>query len=341
MWFSPSITLNDLVGLCRILRHSLEAGISPVKIFQQQSRKGSNPLSRAAGRIAQKLQQGNSFQTALKGESGFPPLFCSLVGLGEQTGHLPEILQSLEEYYRQQQTLSRQFRSQITSPVLQFVLAVFLIAFVIWIFGILGSPSQDSSSLSLFGLRGTWGALIFLSLVFGTGFLIFLGYRQLARWLQGRALVDRLLLNLPGIGPCQQALALGRFTLALQLTLDTGMSPQKAAKHSLLATGNAAFESQINKVIKSLKAGEDLTSALSNTGLFPEDFRTLLAVAEESGSVPEVMQRQCQYYQEEAGRKLKALSQMAAWSVWLIYAIFAVLMIFQIAGVYLGSLGGR
>ena len=109
---------------------------------------------------------------------------------------------------------------------------------------------------------------------------------------------------------------------------------------SLQATGNAAYEVQVRSVKEALMNGEDLTTALTQTELFSEEFRSIFAVAEESGRVPEVMEAQCKRFQEDAERKLKALAQMAAWGVWLLYAGFAIAMIFQLAGIYFATLKG-
>ena len=52
--------------------------------------------------------------------------------------------------------------------------------------------------------------------------------------------MQELLLRLPLVGPCLRALALGRFALALSLTMEAGLSLGKALRQSLAATGNAA-----------------------------------------------------------------------------------------------------
>ena len=334
MLFSRSISLTNLIQLCRVLRHSMEAGLVPTQILRQQAERGSLAFRPIALRMSEELQQGSSLHDAMKKQACFPPLLLTLVSLGEKTGYLPEIMGSLEKYYQTQQNLSRQFRSQILLPAIQFFLGVGIIAFVIWIFGVI-DPSP--SGLKLLGLRGTSGALIFLGIVFGVLIGVFVGYRQLSGYLRGKAAVDRFLLGLPGIGPCVRALAMSRFTLAMQLTLDTGMPVQKAVAASLQATGNAAFEAQVKRVKSSVREGDDLTTALSQTGLFTDEFRSLFAVAEESGRVPEVMRSQCKYFVEEAERRLKGLAQMSAWLVWLIYAIFIITMIFQLAGIYFQS----
>ena len=336
MWFSRYLPPGQLAQFCRSVRYSLEAGISPKKIFRQQSELGPIQVRLISKQMESRLEQGDRLRDALAKEKSFPPLFVQMVGVGERTGYLPEVLSSLEHYYQTQQTLTRQFFSQILLPVLQFTFAVLIVAFVIWIFGVIGGTSENS--LSLFGLRGTSGALIFLGSVVGTLVFLFVGYRLLSRLLKGKELVDKMLLGIPMFGPCMRALAMSRFTLAMQLTMDSGMSIHKGVAMSLAATGNAAFAAMTNRVKKYLKAGEDLTAALTSTRLFSQEFCLMVAVAEESGSVPEVMRKQSQYFQEETERKLKQLAQSAAWGVWLVYAVFAIVMIFQLAGIYFNAL---
>ena len=89
---------------------------------------------------------------------------------------------------------------------------------------------------------------------------------------------------------------------------------------------------------KDCSSTEILQPALKSTRLFPRVFLHTTEVAEESGQLPEVMRRQCVNYQDEVGRRLRTLTQMAAWGVWLMYAIFAIVMIFKLASLYLGAL---
>jgi type II secretory pathway component PulF len=169
-------------------------------------------------------------------------------------------------------------------------------------------------------------------------FLLFVAYKLLAR-LRGRAALSRLWLRLPLVGPCAEALALGRFALALRLTLDSTLPIARALRLSLAATGNAAFESQAGAIAAELKSGRDLTSALVQAGIFPARFLEMAAVGEESGRLPEVMEHQFSYYQEEAERRLATLTRVGTALVWLVYVGFMVVAIFRLAGIYLRGLG--
>src|SRR5262249_41477121 len=84
--------------------------------------------------------------------------------------------------------------------------------------------------------------------------------------------------------------------------------------------------------------GDDLTLALGRTGLFPDDLLRIVAVAEESGTLSEVMRHQGDHYHEEATRRLAVLTSVAGYGIWGLIALFIIVMIFRLYGSYLTML---
>jgi type IV pilus assembly protein PilC len=341
MFRSSRLSLSDGIELCRSLRHYLGAGLSLVEAFRHQAKSGAARIRPVAGRIAAALERGDSLEEALRREqAAFPPLFLALARVGENTGMLAEVFGELEKYFLRQRTLWRQFLAQSAWPITEFVLAVFVLAGLILIMGLIAQSrgGQPLDPLGL-GLAGPSGALIFLG---GVGaFLSGLAalYWLLTRRLGGAAAVEMFLLRLPALGPCLQALALTRFCMALRLTTETSMSIVQAMRLSLSATGNSAFLARAEQIETELHRGEDLTLALARSGLFPEDFLHMLAVAEESGTLDQVLAHQAEHYQEEAGRRLAALTSLAGYTVYGFVALVIIVAIFRIANWYIGLLG--
>jgi type IV pilus assembly protein PilC len=120
--------------------------------------------------------------------------------------------------------------------------------------------------------------------------------------------------------------------------MNSGMSITSAIRLSMRATGNAAFAARTEVVRDALRAGEDLTAALSACGLFPVDFLNIMANAEEGGRVPEVMRHQADYYEEESRRRMTILTRACSWGVYVLISAFLVFMIFRIAMTYVGAL---
>ena len=337
--FSSRLSLSSMIELCRVLRHYLGAGVTLRDAFRFQAARGGGAARAAAARVAADLDKGGDLEDALKRQGDvFPPLVVSLATVGEQTGMLPEVFTELEKYYVRQQQLRRQFIAMTIWPALQFFGAVFVLAGLIFVFGLI---PQETGPFALhwdplgLGLSGCGGALIFLGCVFG--FLLFVAvlYWAGTRLLRGQAFVDGFLLGTPIIGGALRALALTRFCLALRLTLETGMPIAKALRLSFRATDNAAFAARLDKATALVKEGEDLTAALAATGLFPQEFRHILSVAEESGRLTEVLAQEADHYHDEAGRRLKVLTLALTVLVWLIVAGFIIAFVFHIFLAYI------
>jgi type IV pilus assembly protein PilC len=341
MLFSARLPLSSLIELCRTLRHNLGAGLTLQAVFRQMAQRGTPHVRPVAGRISQQLEQGQSLEAALKGEQAvFPQLFLALANVGEEAGMLPEVFGELEKYYLLQQRLRRQFLGQIAWPVFELLAAIFVIALMLWAMGIVAdiTGKQVLDPLGI-GLTGASGALIFLGMAFGSLAALAGVYLLLMRSVRRGAIVHGFLLQIPALGPCLYALAVGRFCLALRLTLETGMSVVTALRLSLQATGNSAFEAKADTVVERVRVGDDLTVALSSSRLFGIDFINIIANAEESGELDKVLRHQADYYEEEAERRMRILTFTLGKLIWVLVAVLIIFVIFRVfTKVYLGAI---
>jgi type II secretory pathway component PulF len=64
-----------------------------------------------------------------------------------------------------------------------------------------------------------------------------------------------------------------------------------------------------------------------------------MAVAEESGTLDQVLAHQAAHYQEESGRRLAVLTALAGYGVYGFVALVIIIAIFRIANWYIGLLG--
>jgi type IV pilus assembly protein PilC len=214
-----------------------------------------------------------------------------------------------------------------------------VIAAMILIIGVLNPEARGAFRFDPLGIgTGPIAALRFLVICFGSIGLLIGAYFFVTRVLKHRAAVDRVFLRIPAVGGCLQALALSRFTLALQLTMDTSIPAWDALDRSLKATGNGAFMAASDVVQAEVRNGEPVSVALTSAKLFPEEFINIMATAEESGQIPEMMRHQAEYYEEEASRRLVLLTRSAAFAIWVSVACLLVWVIFRMALSYIGLL---
>src|SRR5690349_12520324 len=92
MFWTSRLSLSSLIELCRVVRHYLGAGLTLQDVFRQQAQRGPQAVRPVAQRVITALDNGATFEEALRPERGvLPPLLVSLASVGEKTGMLPEV----------------------------------------------------------------------------------------------------------------------------------------------------------------------------------------------------------------------------------------------------------
>jgi type IV pilus assembly protein PilC len=333
--FYKQLSSRQLADWCRAVATSLRSGVPLLKVIQTQASRSTGNLQKANQSLLEQLQDGESMGRALQGASGyFPALVVQLGKVGVETGHLPEVLRELEKYYRFQVTLRQRLIQQITWPLFQLVMAILVIALVIYLIGMLGGA--DILGLGLLGGRG---AMIWIGGWAALAGALWGGY-ELARTKFGQARrIDAILLRVPVLGNVLRSLALARMTLGLDLTLESGMSLKQAIPLSLAASDNALLADQAKPILSDIRGGSTLTDAFRTRQIFPEEFLDVLGNSEEAGKVPEAMRQLSAELAERAEHQLGLLNQALGWVVWMIVAGIIVFFILRIAmNAYIGPI---
>lgn len=339
--FTPRIGLRELAQLCRRLAIALSSGIEVRRVFEREASDTRSLMLRSRMReISDAVARGDSVAEgmALAGDF-FPPLVHELVDVGEHTGHLAEIFRHLAEHYEEQLRLKRSFLSSITWPMVQLVLAIGIIGIMIlvmgWIGQMKGSQPIDLLGLGLIGPPGFAVYCLAIGTIFGAGFFLFQAARRGLAW---TAPVQKLVLQLPGIGGPLKTISLAQLAWTMELTMEAGMELLKAMRLSLDSTRNAFYTSHTGDVLKSLRAGNEIHEALADTGVFPTEFLMAVEVGERSGRLPEAMKSLSREYHERARHAVQTLTVIAGWGVWALVAMMIVMMIIRMFSAYVGML---
>ena len=334
--FASYIPHKPLAVVCRALSMMLHSGIAIGKAFDLAVKKTHHPrCRRALSEISLAIRQGRDVSTAMRETGDFPDLTCDMVEVAEHSGALPEVLNALAEHYEHNIQLKRKFYSAIIWPMFQLIMAILVIAAMIYLVGTISSSRGDAPLDPLgWGLTGAKGAVTWLTLTFGTLFGIIAARAIIARSIIGRKIFDPILLAIPALGSCLRSFAIARFSWAFSLTQQSGMPIDKSLDASFRATSNGAFLSASPHACAAVRSGETLHTALAETKLFPEDYLETIDVAETSGTVPETLERLSPHFEEQARRALATLASALAWVIWAIVATFIIVLVFRIFSWY-------
>lgn len=338
MLLSSKLPVATLAQWSRALKHGLDIGLSPVRVFRQQA-KGGPPAGRTlAADLADRLEKGTSLEDALaEHRSRFPVMFLELTALGEQTGRLTETFAELERHYDDAIATRKQFASALMYPAFMYVSAVCIVALMVLILGLIGGLVAPLGK-SMLGVPGAIAVL-------AGGFLLAAAV-VVTFWIARenepiRGKLEALSLRVPGVGGCFRAFALHRFSTALHMTGEAGLRMDRALRLSFRATANEAYQGLAEPAAVAVKKGSMVQEALEpgRGRLFPDEFLDAVHLGETTGRLPEVMGRQAAAYRDEAARKMKLLAQIASWAVYAAVGLLLIVMIVRTAQVaYIGPM---
>jgi len=340
MIFSARISTRRLAQLCRRLATSLEAGVDARTVWAREAERATGPAARRhIGTIKEAAQAGDTLADALSRTGNyFPELLCELVAVGEQTGQLPEVFRQLADNYDLRLKLRREFRAAIAWPAIQLVLALAVIGLLILAMGIIGEVTGQTIDILGFGLVGPSGLAIYLGFLTAVGVCFALVLAAVRRGMVWTRPIQRLVMQIPGLGPVLRTLALSRLTWSLSLALEAGMDVRPAMKLALRSTRNALYTDRLPTIDAELAQGNSFHDALAAAGVFSLDLLDAVAVGEESGRLVESMALLSRGYHEQARAALKVLNTIAGVVVWLIVAGMIIALIFRLFSFYLGVL---
>jgi len=278
------------------------------------SRSFSVPLTR----IAQSLQDGNTFARAVNATGAWIPNFdAALLEAGEKSGRLPQCFRLLASYYAERSQLARQVINDLTYPLFLFHFAILigpapelllsgnLVAYLTKVLGIL-VPLYAVVIVILFAAQGSHGET----------------------W---RSLMEALSRPLPFLGSARKALALSRLTSALEALINAGVPIIEAWELAASASGSPSLRRAVVAWRPAIVSGTTPGEALRQTAAFPELFSNMYNTGEMSGRLDESLLRLRNYYQEEGTRKLKTFSQ---WVPKIIYMAIMIMIAYRVVSFY-------
>jgi type IV pilus assembly protein PilC len=124
-------TKYQVAQLARLLSTLLTGGIPLVQGMETAAQSVGSPLLRGALAKAQKMvREGNPLSGALQGTGIFPPLAIDMIEVGESTGALPSMLNSVAECYEDDVNTRMQATLTLIEPAIMIFMGIF-VAFVL------------------------------------------------------------------------------------------------------------------------------------------------------------------------------------------------------------------
>ena len=312
------ITDKDITLFTRQLATMMKAGVPLLQSFDIVAKGHANPsVSKLIQDIRGDVETGTSLNQAFrKFPLYFDPLFCNLVGAGEQAGILEDLLARLAMYKEKTLAIKAQIKSALFYPV-SILGVAFIVTAVIMIWVVPAFKSVFSSfgadlpapTLIVMGISDFFVAnwyFIFGGL-FGAFYLFFQAWRRSVP-MQRR--MDAILLKVPIFGEVVRKATIARWTRTLATMFAAGVPLVESLDSVGGASGNAVYQDATRKIQTEVSTGTSLTIAMQNADVFPNMVTQMVAIGEESGALDQMLGKVADFYEDEVDEAVKSLSSL-------------------------------
>jgi MSHA biogenesis protein MshG len=307
----------DLVLFSRQMYSITKSGLPLLRGLRGLADSTHNLLLRdALHDVLLSLESGRDLASSLaRHPTIFPPLFLSIVRVGESTGTLDNSFQRLCEYLSEDQDVQNRVTSAIRYPLVVIavigiaiaVITVFVIPNFAPLFRVLGDdiPWPTRVIMGTSSLVREHGVAIVAAVLAGA----FAGRRYLGTE-DGRYRWDRFKLSMPVLGDLMHQAGLSRGTRSLAVSLDAGLPMIQALALLGRSSGNAFLAERLLGLRDAVERGDSLSRASAAAGIFPPLVLQMVAVGEETGELTRLLHEVAGFYQREVDYRLRNLTAL-------------------------------
>lgn len=265
-------------------------------------------------KVLKKVNEGKKFSNALSDERLFPPLYVSLVSIGEESGTLPQVFGHLAAYLNGKRNMKRKIIQALLYPALVLATAI-AVVFILTIFvlpkleGIFEAFTNSSENIETQISKIKTGAFVSIIILFS--FMAILTVCLAARRLNAKAAlaIDSVILRIPLIKDFAMTMQMHDFSFAMKLLTQTHFPLLKSLAYAKNVLSNIRVQKAVESVCKSIACGKGVGKAFEDEKIFPEYLTAWIKIAEENGEAAEAFSQIFNYYQSESESLLTSITQ--------------------------------
>ncbi|UCH79833.1 MAG: type II secretion system F family protein [Nitrospiraceae bacterium] len=297
--FSPLV----LAGLTRQLSTLLSSGVPLIDAISSLSVEQKSEWKNLLIDVKERLAGGATLARAFEAYPDvFPDFYTGLIAAGESSGKLTDVLLKLSDFLENEINIKNKVKTALIYPIFMAVvsIAIVLFLFTFVIPKITKIFEDTATSLPIMTIILIWVSATlkkFWWLFIALAVAAILMFKKIKE--TRKDVIDAVLIKDPtGI---LMGLYMLRFTMTMGFLLSGGLPILQAMKLTGKSIGNVVLENRIIKAENHVTQGAKLSNSLEG---FPPTLLQIISTGEETGKLPEVLQKTSESYEAEFDRKL-------------------------------------
>lgn len=315
------VTTEDVAVFCRQLAVMLSAGVPITRALNTLSKQTENgKFADAIENISKSIESGTPMSEAFKEYPKiFSPLFIAMIAAGETGGIMEQSLVSLADQMQKEKNLQKNIKSAFSYPrsvgIMAIVILIAMLYFMVPTFKGMMKDGMELNALSQFifdasdsliNNTGTW--ILVAGAIVGVFILIIKSPPAHKFW-------ENTKLTMPVFGSFMTKMVVARFCRTFATLLAGGVTAVDAMKSAGPTAGSDKLAKAVEDAITDIEEGSPISSALEKSGLFPPMVTGMVAIGEESGALPELLDKVAEFFEEDVentSRNLRAMIEPIA-----------------------------
>lgn len=287
--------------------------------------------------VSARVKTGESLSAAFEAQAGFPPMYTTTLLAGERSGNLQEVLDRYVSFQR----VSLSFRKKLTSSLIYpCVLLTLVTAIMTFLFTVVIPEFADLynqlgnklPTLTTWLLNvGLWIRHDFLWLILGI-VAAGLGIWRFSSSDRGRDMVDGLRIRLPILGTIWLKYQIALFSRTLSTLLAGGLPLIPALETASRSISSHRVSKSVMSSITSVREGKALADSLNATKVFPGLATEMIAVGEQTGALPAMLNSVAEFFEEDVSTALTAALALIEPAI---LVVMGVVVVFILISLYL------
>ena len=260
------------------------------------------------------VESGTPFSEAIaKHPKVFNRLYINLVRAGETSGTLDMVLERIAAFQEKDLALRGKIKSAMTYPVIVLVFAFgityFLLTTIVPQFaGILvalNAPLPFITRLLMAVSEFLQHSTLILVAVVAA---IVFAYRAYYKTPKGRHVIDDMKLRMPVFGNLIQKSAISSFARTFGLLISSGVNIIESLDITKGTANNAIVEDTIENAKNVVMVGEQMSSSLATSRVFPPMVVSMVSIGEETGALDSMLDKVGDFYDREVDEAVEGLT---------------------------------
>lgn len=262
------------------------------------------------------VNAGSTFAKALaQHPREFSSIYTAVIGAGEQSGSLGQVLERLADDLEEQQALKSKLIGAALYPAIVTLVAIVIVLFLVGyvvpqVANVFAGtkralPFLTVAMLAISDFVRNYGWLVLIAIIFAA-----IGSRIALRNDNVREKFDAAWLNIPLIGKLARGYNAARFAGTLAMLATAGVPILKSLQAAAMTLNNRAMRADALDALVMVREGAPLASAIAQKKRFPGIVSMFARLGEQTGQLPLMLSRAAKQLSAEVQRRAMHLATL-------------------------------